>query len=91
MVWDNATFDSCAKARKYLARWGDRIALHFSPQYAAKANPIERHCCHLRGQSTADRRRKTIDPLIEVDVSPLWQILGFCQCQKFKHLRYYVV
>jgi len=32
MVWDNATFDSCAKARKYLARWGDRIALHFSPQ-----------------------------------------------------------
>jgi transposase len=83
MVWDNATFDSCAKARKYLARWGDRIALHFSPQYAAKANPIERHCCHLRGQSTADRRRKTIDPLIELDnacLSHSWDGISTGSC-----------
>ncbi len=66
VICDNAKFHDCAKVRKFLARWGHRIQLHFLPKYAPETNPIERVWWHLHQEITRNHRAKTIEELIQL-------------------------
>jgi len=66
VICDNAKFHDCAKVRRFLACWGDRIVIHFLPKYAPKTNPIERVWWHLHEEITRNHRCKTIDELVQL-------------------------
>ena len=65
VVCDNARFHDCRKTQGYLARWGDRIVLHYLPKYAPETNPIERVWWHLHETLTRNHRCQSIDELLD--------------------------
>jgi transposase len=64
VVCDNARFHDCRKTQEYLARWGDRIVLHYLPKYAPETNPIERVWWHMHETLTRNHRCQSIDELL---------------------------
>lgn len=64
VVCDNARFHDCRAVREYLAKWGDRIELHYLPKYAPETNPIERVWWHLRETITRNHRCRTLEELV---------------------------
>ena len=66
VICDNAPFHNCRMVREYLARWGQRIRLHFLPKYSPETNPIERVWWHLHETITRNHRCRTIDELLEL-------------------------
>lgn len=64
VVCDNARFHNCRKTQEYLKRWGDRIQLHYLPEYAPETNPIERVWWHLHETLTRNHRCQTLDELL---------------------------
>ena len=59
VICDNARFrnpEQCRAVKRYLAKWGHRIALHFLPRYAPETNPVERVWWHLREQITRNHK-----------------------------------
>jgi transposase len=65
VVCDNASFHNSRVVRDYLARWGERIMLHFLPKYAPETNPIERVWWHLHETLTRNHRCQTLDELLD--------------------------
>jgi len=66
VICDNAAFHYCQAVWEYLAKWGDRIKLHFLPTYAPETNPIERVWWHLHETITRNHRCRSIDELIDL-------------------------
>jgi putative transposase len=69
VICDNAIFHDprrCRKVREYLAKWGDRIVLHFLPTYAPETNPIERVWWHLHEEITRNHRCRDIEELLDL-------------------------
>jgi transposase len=69
VICDNAVFhkaEGCRKVRAYLARWGERIALHYLPTYAPETNPIERVWWHLHEEITRNHRCQNIEELLDL-------------------------
>lgn len=69
VICDNARFHKaalCRKVQEYLAKWGDRIKLHYLPTYAPETNPIERVWWHLHEEITRNHRCKNIDELLDL-------------------------
>lgn len=64
VICDNAAFHTSRKVRKYLARWGHRIELHFLPRYAPETNPIERVWWRLHETITRNHRCQSLDELL---------------------------
>jgi len=65
VICDNAKFHDCKAVREYLAKWSDRIELHFLPKYAPETNPIERVWWHLHETITRNHRCRTLEELLE--------------------------
>lgn len=65
VVCDNASFHDSRAVRNYLARWGERIVLHFLPKYAPETNPIERVWWHLHETLTRNHRCQSLDDLLD--------------------------
>lgn len=65
VICDNASFHSSRAVREYLAKWGDRIAIHFLPCYAPETNPIERVWWHMHETVTRNHQCATIDDLVD--------------------------
>jgi transposase len=65
VVCDNARFHDCRAVRDYLARWPQRLRLHFLPKYAPETNPIERIWWRLHETVTRNHRAPTIDALLK--------------------------
>jgi transposase len=49
-----------------LAKWGDRIRLHYLPTYAPETNPIERVWWHMHEEITRNHRCKNIEELLDL-------------------------
>jgi transposase len=79
VICDNARFHKaalCRKLKEYLAKWGDRINLHYLPTYAPETNPIERVWWHLHEEITRNHRCKNIDELLDLVLD--WLCAGSC-------------
>ena len=66
VICDNAAFHNCRAVQEYVARWGQRIVLHFLPTYAPETNPIERVWWHLHETITRNHRCRSIEELLEL-------------------------
>jgi putative transposase len=66
VICDNASFHRSGAVRSYLAKWADRIVLHFLPTHAPEANPIERLWWHLHEEITRNHRCRTMDELLDL-------------------------
>lgn len=66
VICDNARFHDCKAVEAYLARWGQRITLHYLPKYAPETNPIERVWWHLHEQITRNHRCMDIGELVDL-------------------------
>lgn len=65
VVCDNAAFHTCRAVQDYVARWANRLRLHFLPTYAPETNPIERIWWRLHETVTRNHRQPTIDHLLQ--------------------------
>jgi putative transposase len=65
VICDNAKFHDCKAVREYLAKWSERIELHFLPKYAPETNPIERVWWHLHETITRNHRCRTLEELLQ--------------------------
>jgi putative transposase len=66
VICDNAAFHHCRAVEEYVARWGQRIVLHFLPTYAPETNPIERVWWHLHETITRNHRCRSIEELLDL-------------------------
>jgi transposase len=64
LVLDNFIIHSSKKTKKALARFGDRVELHFLPPYCPNENKIERFWQTLHKQVTRNHRCRTIGQLM---------------------------
>lgn len=64
VICDNAAFHRSRAVEQYLARWRDRLRLHFLPKYAPETNPIERVWWHFHETITRNHRCRTLDELL---------------------------
>ena len=72
VICDNACFHKAATSKKvqaYLAKWGDRIVLHYLPTYAPETNPIERLWWHLHEEVTRNHRCQDMEELLELTLA----------------------
>lgn len=53
------------KTNRFLAQFGDRVALHFLPPYCPDANRIERLWLDVHANVTQNHRCRTIEKLVE--------------------------
>ncbi len=65
VICDNAKFHDCRAVWNYLARWSQRIRLHFLPKYAPETNPIERIWWRLHETVTRNHRAPTMEALLK--------------------------
>jgi transposase len=75
VVCDNARFHDCRKTQEYVARWGDRIVLHYLPKYAPETNPIERVWWHMHETLTRNHRCQSLEQLLD-------QVYEWTDCQR---------
>jgi putative transposase len=69
VICDNARFHQAAKCKwlqEYLARWGQRIVLHYLPTYAPETNPIERLWWHLHEEITRNHSCRSLEELLDL-------------------------
>jgi putative transposase len=67
VICDNAKFHyDCWAVWEFVARYGDRVVLHFLPKYAPECNPIERVWWHLHDEITRNHQCHTLEELIEL-------------------------
>jgi putative transposase len=64
VVCDNAAFHRSRAVERYLAKWRDRLEIHFLPKYAPETNPIERVWWHFHETITRNHRCKDLDELL---------------------------
>ena len=65
VICDNAAFHQSRAVQAYLARWRDRIVLHFLPKYAPESNPVERVWWHFHETITRNHRCKSLEELLD--------------------------
>jgi transposase len=65
LVLDNYVIHKSRQTMRCLARFGDRLALHFLPPYSPEANVIERLWKQLHDHVTRNHTHRSIDPLME--------------------------
>ena len=71
VICDNAKFHwNCWAVWEFVARYGERVVLHFLPKYAPECNPVERVWWHLREAITRNHSCQDLPELIE-------QVLGW--------------
>jgi transposase len=66
VICDHARSHDCQLVWQYLARWGQRIVLHYLPTYSPDANPIERIWWHLHEEITRCHRCQTMEELLDL-------------------------
>jgi transposase len=66
VICDNAAFHQSRRVKQYLARWRDRIAIHFLPKYAPETNPVERVWWHFHETITRNHRCRTLQELLDL-------------------------
>jgi transposase len=64
LIVDNYIIHSSKKTRRFLAQFGDRVALHFLPPYCPNDNRIERVWLDLHANVTRNHRCKSIEELM---------------------------
>jgi transposase len=65
VICDNAAFHRSRAVQRYLARWRNRLQLHFLPKYAPETNPIERVWWHFHETITRNHCCRTLDQLLK--------------------------
>jgi len=65
VICDNASFHQSRAVKAYLARWHDRIKIHFLPKYAPEANPVERVWWHFHETITRNHRCQSLQELLD--------------------------
>jgi transposase len=66
VICDNAAFHQSRAVKAYLARWRDRIEIHFLPKYAPEANPVERVWWHFHETITRNHRCRNLQELLDL-------------------------
>lgn len=66
VICDNARSHKCQAVQQYLARWGQRVVLHFLPTCAPETNPIERIWWHLHEEITRCHRCQSMEELLDL-------------------------
>jgi len=66
VICDNAAFHQSRAVKQYLARWRDRIAIHFLPKYAPESNPVERVWWHFHETITRNHRCRSLQELLDL-------------------------
>jgi transposase len=64
VVCDNAAFHRSKAVARYLAKWRERLQIHFLPKYAPETNPIERVWWHFHETITRNHRCKDLNELL---------------------------
>jgi putative transposase len=64
VVCDNAAFHRSRIVERYLAKWSDRLRVHFLPKYAPETNPIERVWWHFHETITRNHRCRDLAELL---------------------------
>jgi putative transposase len=76
VICDNAKFHwNCWAVWEFVAKYGERVVLHFLPKYAPECNPVERVWWHLREAITRNHSCQDLSELIE-------QVLGWLTQRK---------
>jgi putative transposase len=76
VICDNAKFHwNCWAVWEFVAKYGERVVLHFLPKYAPECNPVERVWWHLREAITRNHSCQDLPELIE-------QVLGWLTQRK---------
>jgi transposase len=65
LICDNASFHQSRAVKAYLARWRDRIEIHFLPTHAPEVNPVERVWWHFHETITRNHRCHSLQELLE--------------------------
>jgi len=87
VICDNAKFHwNCWAVWEFVARYGERVVLHFLPKYAPECNPVERVCWHLREAITRNHSCQDLPELIEQVLGWLTQRKAFPVEDKVYHL-----
>jgi transposase len=67
VICDNAKFHhGCWAVWEFVARYGERVKLHFLPKYAPELNPIERIWWVLHEQITRNHQCQTLEELVDL-------------------------
>lgn len=67
VICDNAKFHhDCWAVWEFVAKYGDRVVLHFLPKYAPELNPIERVWWILHDQITRNHQCKDLPALVDL-------------------------
>jgi len=67
VICDNAKFHwNCWAVWEFVAKYGERVVLHFLPKYAPECNPIERIWWQLREAITRNHSCQNLPELIEL-------------------------
>ena len=67
VICDNAKFHhACWEVWEFVAKYGDRVVLHFLPKYAPECNPIERIWWQLREAITRNHSCQDLPALVEL-------------------------
>jgi transposase len=67
VICDNAGFHSnCWAVWEFVAKYGDRVVLHFLPKYAPECNPVERVWWHLHEEITRNHQCRSLEELVDL-------------------------
>jgi putative transposase len=78
VICDNAKFHhNCWAIWEFVARYGERVVLHFLPKYAPECNPIERVWWQLREAITRNHTCKDLPELVELVLGYLTERQSF--------------
>ncbi len=66
VICDNAKPHKAKRVEAYLAQHGDRVKIHYLPNYAPETNPIERVWWHLHEEITRNHRCRSMEELLDM-------------------------
>lgn len=66
VICDNAKPHKAKRVEEYLAKHGDRVKIHYLPNYAPDTNPIERVWWHLHEEVTRNHRCRSMEELLDM-------------------------
>jgi len=76
VICDNAKPHKARRVDEYLVEHGDRVKLHYLPNYAPDTNPIERVWWHLHEEITRNHRCRSMEELLTTVFD--WLECGSC-------------
>lgn len=66
VIYDNAQPHKAKRVQEYVKRHGERIVLHYLPNYAPQTYPIERVWRRLHEEITRNHRAKDMEALLDL-------------------------